>query len=97
MTIEDNKDADDGDDDEDDNENTTINCWQKLGRRIREKEMTTMTMTTTTMTAMAAMTIKRQSNLGCQLLSNSNLIYVVQNTVTSLLYCGYCGYCYFFK
>jgi hypothetical protein len=44
----DNKDDDDGDEDEDDDDdNATINCWQKLGRMIREKETTTMTMTKT--------------------------------------------------
>ena len=34
---EDNEDDDDGDDDQDDDDNATINCWQQLGRRIREK------------------------------------------------------------
>jgi hypothetical protein len=35
------------------------------------------------------------STLGCQLLSNSNLILGVQYTVTLIFYCGYCVYCYF--
>ena len=38
---ENNEEDDDGDEDEDDDDNATINCWQQLGRRIREKEMMT--------------------------------------------------------
>ncbi len=33
--------------------------------------------------------------LGCQLLSNNNLILGVQNTGTFPCYCVYCVYCYF--
>jgi hypothetical protein len=66
----DDDDGHDDDDDEEDNEdendddNAPINCWQKLGRRIWEKETTMMTMTmtkttmtTTTMTTMTTMTL----------------------------------------
>ena len=38
---ENNEEDDDGDEDEDDDDNATINCWQQLGRRIREKETMT--------------------------------------------------------
>ena len=70
---EDNEDADDGNDDEDDGDNATINCWQKLVRRIREKETMTMTITMmttmTTMMVMATMTMnttmtKQESTVG---------------------------------
>jgi hypothetical protein len=54
---EDNEDNDESDDDEDDDDNATINCWQQLGRRIREKETAMTTMTTTTMTTMTTMTM----------------------------------------
>jgi hypothetical protein len=63
----DNEEDDDGDDDEDDDDNATINCWQQLGKRIREKEtMTMMTTTTLTMTTMAMMkmTMTKQSTVG---------------------------------
>ncbi len=36
-------------------------------------------------------------NLGCQLLSNSNLMLEVQNTGTFPCYCVICVYCYFFQ
>ena len=66
---EDNEDNDESDDDEDDDDNATINCWQQLGRRIREEETTTMMtttmMTTTTMTVMTIKTMTtKQSTVG---------------------------------
>jgi hypothetical protein len=61
---QDNEDDDDGNDNQDDDDkNTTINCWQQLGRRIQEKETMTMTMmTTTTMTTMTTTMMTKTVN-----------------------------------